>query len=108
ESAKIAGNSSKGKVFPHSRSSRTASPEEGIYIYCNGWQSGGNVYGPGTITSDYGDYDQYLVTTTVIAPDGSRYSTSQAGSDYAAITITSYLPIIPDDGTFTVESVFEG
>ena len=60
------------------------------------------------MTSNYGDYSQYLVTTTIVTPNGSRYSTTQAGWDYAAVTDTGYLDISTDDGTYTVESYFEG
>src|SRR5215213_4553797 len=80
----------------------------GVYVYCNAWHVGDNVFGSGSISSNYGDFNQYLVTTTVIAPNGSRWSTSQTGWDYAAVTDTEYLPIMPNDGTFTVEAVFEG
>lgn len=81
---------------------------DGVYVYSNAWYDGENVYGSGTLSSDYGDFNQYLVTTTVVAPNGSRTSTSQTGWDYSAVTDTEYLPIWPNDGTFTVESVFEG
>lgn len=80
----------------------------GVYVYTNAWHDGENVYGSGTISSDYSDFNQYLVTTTVISPNGSRYSTSQTGWEYAAVTDTEYLPLMPNGGTFTVESVFEG
>jgi hypothetical protein len=80
----------------------------GAYVYCNAWYDGENVYGAGTVSSNYSDYNQYIVTTTVIAPGGGRYSTSQTGWDYAAVTDTEYLPIMPNDGTFSVESVVEG
>ena len=80
----------------------------GVYVYCNSWREGDQVFGSGTILSDYGNSNQYLVTTTVVAPNGSRSSTSQTGWDYAAVTNTEYLPIMPNDGTFTVEVVFEG
>lgn len=80
----------------------------GAYVYSNAWSDGENIYGSGTIYADYGDYNQYLVTTTVSSPNGSRWSTSQTGWDYASITDTEYLPIMPNGGTFTVESVFEG
>jgi hypothetical protein len=77
-------------------------------VYCNGWKDGSTVYGSGTVSSDYGDLKQYLVTTTVISPAGTRSSTSQTGWDYAGVTDTEYLPIMPNDGTFTVETVVEG
>jgi len=82
-------------------------PNSSVYIYTNAWRDGENVYGSGTISSDYSDYNQYLVTTTVVSPNGSRYSTSQSGWDFAAVTDTEYLPIMPNGGTFTVESIFE-
>ena len=87
---------------------RHHAPGFGVYVYTNAWQEGENVYGSGTITSHYSDLNQYLVTTTVVSPNGSRWSTSQTGWDFAAVTDTEYLPIMPNDGTFTVESVFEG
>src|SRR5688572_24730750 len=87
---------------------RHHAPGFGVYVYTNAWQEGENVYGSGTITSHYSDLNQYLVTTTVVSPNGSRWSTSQTGWDFAALTDTEYLPIMPNDGTFTVESVFEG
>lgn len=83
-------------------------PSSEVYVYTNGWYDGENVYGSGTISSDYNDFNQYLVTTTVVAPNESRWSSSQTGWDYSAVTDTEYLPVWPNDGTFTVESVFEG
>lgn len=80
----------------------------GVYVYANAWHDGDNVFGSGTISSDYGDLNQYLVTTTVVAPDGSRWSTSHTGWDYSGVTDTEYLAIMPNDGVFTVEAVFEG
>jgi hypothetical protein len=47
-------------------------PGDGVYVYCDGWQDNGNVYGAGTLVSDYNDYNQYLITTSVVAPGGSR------------------------------------
>jgi hypothetical protein len=40
-------------------------PSGEVYTYTNAWRDGENVYGSGTISSDYSDYNQYLVTTTV-------------------------------------------
>lgn len=80
----------------------------GVYVYCNSWREGDQIFGSGTILSDYGNSNQYLVTTTIVAPNGSRWSTSQTGWDYAAVTNTEYVSIMPNDGTFTVEVVFEG
>jgi len=90
------------------KTKKVPSGQNAVYVYANAWQDGDKVYGSGTITSDYSNLHQYLVTTTVIAPDGNRSSTTQTGWDYAAVTGTEYLPIMPNDGTFTVESVFEG
>lgn len=93
------------RVKPKTKNLRATSAE--TYVYCKAWYDDENVYGAGTISTNYSDVNQYRVTTTVIAPDGSRYSTSESGWDYV-VTDTEYLPILPNDGTFTVEAVFEG
>jgi hypothetical protein len=82
--------------------------EQQVYVFSNAWKNGGSVYGSGTLSSSYQDFSQYLVTTTVVAPNGTRWSTSQTGWDYSSVSNSEYMDIWPNDGTFTVESVFQG
>ncbi len=105
---RISGRSkSRNSVLSNNHTLRPISTD-GVYVYCHGWKDGSTVYGSGTVSSDYSDFNQYLVTTTVISPAGTRSSTSQTGWDYAGVTDTEYLPIMPNDGRFTVEAVVEG
>ncbi|HZI20017.1 MAG TPA: hypothetical protein VEY09_15640 [Pyrinomonadaceae bacterium] len=77
------------------------------YYYGAAWDDGGTVYGVGAVTEDYYSWNTYQVTTTVGAPGWTRTATSQAGWGYAAVTNEAGLPILPDDGVFSVASSFE-
>ncbi|MCP9495761.1 MAG: hypothetical protein MSG64_15040 [Pyrinomonadaceae bacterium MAG19_C2-C3] len=103
------GNNGKASfVKTSAKSSRAATQSGGnIYLYGNAWIDGGFVAGSGTISEDYTGSTTYMVTTTIRSPDDSRAATSQAGYSYATVVNTNQLPIMPNDGTFTVESVFE-
>ena len=90
-------------------SASAAASRQSVYAYYYGaaWDDGETVYGVGAVTEDDYSWNTYQVTTTVGAPGWTRTATSQAGWGYAAVTNEAGLPILPDDGVFSVASSFE-
>lgn len=81
-----------------------------FYIYNDSWYENAVVHGVSVMTTDYLNQNRsgYEVTTTIIAPDGVRYSAGSAETSSAAIVNIHTLPSGRDDGRFVVESVLEG
>lgn len=77
-----------------------------VYFSGTAWIEDDQVAGSGVIAENYASDATYIITTTITAP-GGRSGTSQAGYEYATLTNIGQLPIIPDDGLYTIESVFE-
>lgn len=79
----------------------------GVYFYCAGWQEGMTVYGSGSLYEDLDSGISYRVTTTVTSPSAARSNTTASDWGYSPIVNSSGLSVDIEDGTYTVDAVFE-
>jgi hypothetical protein len=79
-----------------------------IYTYSDSWSTDGFIYAVSVIVPERGDSKDIVfeASTTIIAPDGIRSSTSRAQGSPAVVSIDK-LPIEKDDGEYTISSSFE-